>query len=152
MNRLMLTFLVIFSVVITGCAQSTSGRSYSDSQSRRSYEVLMGTLVDVRDVTIERDERGVGTISGAAIGGVAGNSVGGGSGRAITTIIGALAGGIIGNKVEGEVMKEEGVELVVELDNGKTIAVIQGKDARDDFRRGDRVRVLSRGGETRVTR
>ncbi len=152
MKKLLTLFLVVLTVTITGCAQSTSGRTYSDNQARRSYEVLQGTLVDVRDVVIERDERGVGTISGAAIGGVAGSHAGGGRGKVITTIIGALAGGIIGNKVEGEVMKEQGVELVIDLDNGKTIAVVQGKDPKDDFRVGDRVRVLSRGGETRVTK
>ena len=152
MQRLFVTALILIAVTITGCAQSTSGRTYSEKQSRTSYEVLMGTLIDVRDVTIERDERGVGTISGAAIGGIAGSHAGGGRGKAITTIIGALAGGIIGNKVEGEVMKEQGVELLIELDSGKTIAVIQGRDPKDDFRVGDRVRVLSRGGETRVTK
>lgn len=152
MKKLLISSLVVIAVTITGCAQSTSGRNYSEKQSRRSYEVMMGTLVDIRDVVIERDERGVGTISGAAIGGIAGSHAGKGRGKAITTIIGALAGGIIGNKVEGEVMKEEGVELLIELDSGKTIAVVQGKDPKDDFRVGDRVRVLSRGGETRVTR
>ncbi|THB75288.1 MAG: glycine zipper 2TM domain-containing protein [Gammaproteobacteria bacterium] len=152
MQRILVTTLILIAVTIAGCGQTTSGRSYSDKQARRSYEVLMGTLVDVRDVVIERDERGVGTVSGAAIGGVAGSHAGKGRGKVITTIIGALAGGIIGNKVEGEAMKEQGVELIIDLDNGKTIAVVQGKDPKDNFRVGDRVRVLSRGGETRVTR
>ena len=152
MQKLIFTTLIVIAVAITGCAQSTSGRSYTEKNSRRSYEVLMGTLIDVRDVVIERDERGVGTVTGAALGGIAASNVGKGRGKLAATIIGAVAGGIIGKKVEGEVTKEQGVELLIDLDNGKTIAVIQGKDPQDQFRVGDRVRVLSRGGETRVTR
>lgn len=154
MQKLILTTLIVIAVTITGCAQSTSGRSYTTRNARSSYEVKMGTLADVRDVEIESDanKQGVGTLTGAALGGIAASNVGKGRGKLAATIIGAVAGGVIGKKVEGEISKEEGVELLIDLDNGKTIVVIQGKDPRDQFRVGDRVRVLSRGGETRVTK
>lgn len=48
-----------------------------------------------------KDERRiVGTVTGALIGGVLGNQVGGGSGKKIATVAGAAAGGYAGNKVQ----------------------------------------------------
>jgi outer membrane lipoprotein SlyB len=62
---------------------------------------------------------------------------------------GAILGGIIGQSVERSANERPGVELTVLLDSGKYIAVVQ--EADEDFRSGDRVRILSGRGTTRVT-
>jgi outer membrane lipoprotein SlyB len=51
--------------------------------------------------------------------------------------------------IEEGVMSKEGLEITVKLDNGRMIAVTQ--EADEQFRVGERVRVLSGGGVTRVT-
>lgn len=48
-----------------------------------------------------RDERRIaGTATGAVVGGLLGNQVGGGNGKKLATIAGAVAGGIAGNKLQ----------------------------------------------------
>ena len=62
-----------------------------------------------------------------------------------------LAEGIIaGQAVEQHATQRRGVEVTVKLDNGTMVAVTQ--EADETFRPGDRVRLLSDGATTRVTR
>ena len=46
------------------------------------------------------DKQIAGTVTGAAIGGVLGNQIGGGKGKTLATVAGVVAGGVTGNKVQ----------------------------------------------------
>ena len=138
-------------LVLTGCASSKSANVYPRSQARTEMYVRLGVVDSVREVTMEGTKSGVGGASGAVIGGVAGSSVGGGRGQIIGLVIGALLGGMAGNAIEEDATRRRGMEITVRLDNGPMIAVVQEGDPLE-FRPGDRVRVLSGSGETRVTR
>ncbi len=135
--------------VLGGCASSMSGGAYSREQARQVQEVRMGMVENVRHVKIEGTKSPVGTGAGAVIGGIAGSNVGEGKGSTIATILGAVAGGVAGSMIEEGVMSKDGLEITVKLDNGRMIAVTQ--EADEQFRVGERVRVLSGGGVTRVT-
>jgi outer membrane lipoprotein SlyB len=111
--------------------------------------VRFGVVETVRPVRIQPRESGVGTAGGAVLGGIAGSNVGGGSGQVAGAIGGAILGGIIGQSVERSANERPGVELTVLLDSGKYIAVVQ--EADEEFRSGDRVRIVSGRGMTRVT-
>jgi outer membrane lipoprotein SlyB len=118
---------------------------------RGEQTVRMGIVESVRDVTIDASDTGTGTLAGAAIGGVAGSTVGGGyRANAVGAIAGAVVGGIIGNAVEKNANDRKGVEVTVRLESGKLIAITQEKD--EEFRVGDQVRILSGQGATRVSR
>jgi outer membrane lipoprotein SlyB len=67
------------------------------------------------------------------------------------TIGGAILGGIVGNAAEREVNGQNGVEVTVRLDTGRPVAIVQ-PDAGEGFRPGDRVRLVSNGNATRITR
>ena len=138
--------------ILTGCAQpGLGGGNYTRGQVRGEQTVRMGTVDSVRDVGIDARNTGTGTLAGAAIGGVAGSTVGGGSrANAAGAIAGAVVGGLIGNAVEKSGNDRKGVEVTVRLEDGRLIAITQEKD--EDFRTGDRVRILSGQGATRVTR
>ncbi len=57
--------------------------------------------VEVVHQNAPRDERRIaGTATGAVLGGLIGNQVGGGNGKKLATVVGAVAGGIAGNKVQ----------------------------------------------------
>ena len=57
--------------------------------------------VEVVHQQAPRDEHRVaGTATGAVLGGLIGNQVGGGNGKKLATVVGAVAGGIAGNKVQ----------------------------------------------------
>jgi outer membrane lipoprotein SlyB len=138
---------------LAGCAQpGRTGTVYSRGETRQAQTVEMGVVESVRAVTIEGRTDGVtGAVAGAAIGGIAGRSVGGGRGRDIATVAGAVAGGVAGQAIEEAATRRPGVEIMVRLDSGRMISVVQEEDQRAVFRPGDRVRVLSGGGSTRVT-
>jgi outer membrane lipoprotein SlyB len=57
---------------------------------------------------------------------------------------------VAGNSVENRVAVRDGLEITVRLDNGDIRAITQSSTG-EIFRAGDRVRLLSSGGVTRVT-
>ncbi len=137
-------------VVMAGCANpSASSSVYTYGQAQQEQIVRMGTVVSVRNVVIQNEKSsGAGMVAGGALGGVAGNAIGGGSGRAIATVGGAILGGLLGNTIENQVGKTQGLEITVRLDNGETRVVAQAADVH--FSSGQRVRLISGGGPTRV--
>lgn len=152
MNRptLLLTALFASAALLSGCASNLSGSSYSRADARSVQNVRMGTIESLRPVQIEGTKTPIGTLAGTAIGGIAGNSIGGGRGKAITTILGGVAGGAAGSAVEEGITRTQGVEIVVREDDGATRAYVQAVDSQQ-FRVGDRVRIMSVNGASRVT-
>lgn len=134
------------------CTSTLTGESYSRSEARQEQRVEFGQVEYVRPVVIEGTRTPVGPASGAAVGGIAGSSVGGGKGSDIATVVGAVAGGLAGAAVEDAVTRRQGVEVTVRLGSNDVIAVVQEVSSRETFRVGDRVRVLTRNGVTRVVR
>jgi len=135
--------------LLSACASSKSGDVYTRDQTRQVQTVKMGVVESVRTVKIEGTKSGVGTATGAVVGGVAGSTMGGGKGKILTSVIGAVAGGLAGSAAEEGLMRTNGLELTVKLDNGSMIAIVQ--EATESFQAGDRVRILEGGGTSRVT-
>ena len=137
-------------LVLGGCAYPRYGSAdYGAYGVRGEQTVRFGVVESVRLVRIHPPETGVGTAAGAVIGGVGGSHVGGGSGQVVGAIAGAVLGGILGQAIEQDANTRQALEITVLLDNGKYVAVTQ--EADENFRNGDRVRVLSGRGATRVT-
>ncbi|MHB1186250.1 outer membrane lipoprotein [Thiobacillus sp.] len=136
-------------LLLAGCPAGLGGKDYSRSQARTVQEVQMGIVESVREVTIEGTKTPIGAGAGAVVGGVAGSTVGGGRGSVVGAAVGAVLGGVGGAAAEEAVTRQKGVEITVKLDSGRMIAITQAAD--QEFRVGDRVRVLSGGGVTRVT-
>ena len=137
-------------ILSAGCAgPSSSGSVYTPGQAQREQTVRMGVVESVRTVTIEPRQSGVGAATGGIVGGIAGSNVGGGRGSIIGSVLGAVAGGLAGQAAEGAVMRKPGIEVTVKLDNGELRAVTQ--EADENFRPGERVRLLSGSGVTRVS-
>lgn len=137
-------------VTLAGCAtHSASGNVYTYNQAQREQTTRMGTVVGVRNVVIQpQSTTGVGTIAGAAVGGIAGNTIGGGSGRAIATVLGGLAGGLAGTATERTVTRKAGYEITVRMDTGEHRVITQEADI--DVRRGERVQIVTGSGVARV--
>ena len=131
------------------CAPSLSGSSYTRDQAQREQNVRMGVVESVRQVQIEGTRSSIGPAAGAAVGGIAGSNVGQGRGAAVGAVLGSVAGGVAGQAAEQAATRQPGLEITVKLDSGRMIAVTQAAD--ENFRPGDRVRVLSDGRTARVT-
>jgi len=142
-------FVAAASLLLAGCPAGLGGKDYSRDQARTAQEVQMGVVESVREVNIEGTKSPVGAAAGAVVGGAAGSTMGGGTGRVITTTVGALLGGVGGAAAEEAVTRQAGLEITVRLESGRMIAVTQAAD--EQFNVGERVRVLSGGGVTRVT-
>lgn len=150
--QILKTYLVVLLMAyfVTGCASSLSSDAYRRSQTGTPQEVELGYVESVRPVLIEGTKSNIGTATGAAIGGVAGGSVNGGTARTLAIIGGAVLGGLAGAATEEGVTRQRGQEITIRMDNGRMIAITQGGD--ELFNPGQRVRVLTAyDGTTRVT-
>ena len=136
-------------LALSGCASNLSNSSYNRNQARGEMSVREGVVESVRQVRIEGTKTPVGAIAGGVVGGYAGSNVGGGRGSTVGAVLGAVAGGLAGSAIEESATSKTGLEITVRLDSGKLIAVTQ--EADEQFRAGDRVRILSGQGATRVS-
>ncbi|MBB5018161.1 outer membrane lipoprotein SlyB [Chitinivorax tropicus] len=150
-NKLCVLALVSSALILGGCASGLTGDTYSHSEARGEQTVRYGVVTSVRPVILEGESSQVGVLGGAALGGLAGSEVGKGRGSAAGAIAGAIVGGIAGAATEKAIGKKQGVEVTVKLADGREIAIVQEASPKEVFRQGDKVRLLSRGGTTRVT-
>ena len=145
-----LAFLTLLAVVaLQGCASSSSGSVYSRGEARREMSVRLATVESVRSVTIEGTKTPIGAIAGAGVGGIAGSTVSHGRGSAVGAILGGVVGGLAGAVAEEGITRRPGLEITVRLDNGDMRAIVQAADEK--FAPGQRVRLVSQGGVTRVS-
>lgn len=146
------------SVVVAGtlaaCAQpgpypAQSGAGYPAYPSANTvpantqqYGTEYGTVAQIETLQGRGRTSGAGAILGAVVGGVLGNQVGGGSGRAAATVLGAVGGGVAGNAIEGRGNNTgpvEGYRLIINMDQGGQR--VYEVASPGDLRNGDRVRV-----------
>ena len=137
--------------MLGGCTSNLTGDSYSRDEARRVQTVRMGTIVALRPVQIEGTKTPIGAATGAVIGGVGGSAIGGGRGSIVTAVIGAVAGGLLGSAAESGLTKTQGVEITVREDDGSTRAYVQQVEPNQVFRTGERVRIMTVDGTSRVT-
>jgi len=138
-------------VALSGCAtQSSSSGVYKSSETQREQTVRMATVEAVRKVTIQRDNKGIGTIGGAVVGGIAGSTVGQGKGSDIGAVLGAIGGMVAGQAIEQQANQREGLEITIKYDNGDVRVIVQEADL--DMKPGDRVRIISGSGVLRVSK
>jgi outer membrane lipoprotein SlyB len=138
-------------LMTSGCAtKSSSATVYRAGDTQREQTVRMATVESVRKVMIQRDSKGIGLIGGAAVGGIAGSGVGGGRGQDIAAVLGAIGGMVAGQAIENQANQREGLEITVKYDSGDVRVIVQEADV--ELRPGDRVRVITGSGITRVAR
>lgn len=149
MKRMLLLAGLAASAVLTACATSKSGDVYSRDEALREQTVRLATVESVRPVTIQGTRSGIGAAAGGVTGGVAGSTVGHGKGSTIAGVLGAVGGGVAGQAVEEGATRKAGVEVTVRLASGELRAIVQ--EETDKFVAGQKVRLLTVGGVTRVS-
>ena len=143
--------ILTIALLAGGCASTLSGESYSRDEARKPQKVEIGTVEFVRPVVIEGTKTPIGAGAGAIVGGIAGSTVGGGKGSDIAAVLGSVAGGVAGAAAEEQMTKRQGVEITVRLETGKVVAIVQEATPDETFAVGERVRVLTISGTTRVS-
>jgi len=147
---LLIASFTAVTLALGGCASSLTGDSYSRDEARQVQTVRMGTIDALRPVKIEGTKTPIGAGAGAVVGGVAGSSVGGGRGSAVAAVIGAVAGGLLGAVTEEGFTRTQGVEITVREDDGTMRAYVQAVQPNEIFRIGERVRIMTVNGTSRV--
>ncbi|MBQ69727.1 hypothetical protein CL689_06700 [Candidatus Saccharibacteria bacterium] len=158
-KTLKLTSIVLSLATINACASPQydptvayriGGASFVSQRAvGQAGHVKIGTIIAARDVVIQSQNGSIGSLAGAAIGGLAGSKVGGGSGRIAGSILGAVAGGMAGSAIERNIRQSNGVELIIQLDDGRQMSLIQEKDF--PYRTGVKVTVSQYGREFRAS-
>jgi len=144
----MRTALLIITLLLAGCAGGQVGGVGSKPVEAPREVVKLGVIESVTPIELD-DSSGGGASVGGVFGQVGGASTGGGRGSTVGTILGGVLGGTLGQ--QAGIATKPGLEIWVRLDGeeGKSAYVMQPGQP-DAFRVGDRVRVVSKKGETRV--
>ncbi|MGL4766757.1 MAG: hypothetical protein ACRCV6_01545 [Formosimonas sp.] len=135
----------------TGCATSLTQDNYSRADTRVIQEVDYGSIIHVRAVIIDGNNTGQVATTGSMAGSLGGFQIGSGNAAIFSSLSGSLIGSVTGEMFEEHVSRKKGVELVVQLSNGRTIAIVQEGNATQ-FPVGQKVRVMSIGQNARVVR
>ncbi|WP_213879979.1 glycine zipper 2TM domain-containing protein [Pseudomonas sp. dw_358] len=149
-SLLLAASITSLSLMLGGCMSNLSGDSYSRDEARQVQTVRLGTIEALRPVKIEGTKSPIGAGAGAVVGGVAGSAIGGGRGSIITAVIGAVAGGLLGSAAEDGLTRTQGVEITVREDDGSMRAYVQQVQENEIFRVGERVRIMTVNGTSRV--
>ena len=140
-----------FALPLAACSPPQSGSIVDANQAQTAQRVTLGTVLGFRQVLVRGGRPGAelaGTVGGGAIGVAAGNQIGDGEGREIARAIGGIVGAAAGNRAAAGATTMQSFEWTVQLDNGRTITVIQQEPT---FARGQRVQVVEgAGGLTRL--
>ena len=123
-----------------------------------SAQVEYGTVQESHILTQEAapqqgGTRPLRTIGAAALGAAVGSQFGGGSGQTVATTVGAVAGAEASRRRQGNQQSVQGkqtVELLIKTEAGKLLNVKQDQDPALTFNKGDKVRILTTGTDTRV--
>ncbi|AYF85757.1 glycine zipper 2TM domain-containing protein [Pseudomonas sp. JS3066] len=137
-------------LALGGCQSSLTGDTYSRDEARQVQTVRMGTIESLRPVKIEGTKTPIGAGAGAVVGGIGGSTIGSGRGSAVAAVIGAVAGGLLGAAAEEGVTRTQGVEITVREDDGSMRAYVQEVQPNEVFRVGERVRITTVNGTSRV--
>ena len=109
-------------LLVAGCAYNRGSGDYRSYEVMGEQSVRFGVVETVRPVRIQPRDTGVGSTAGAFIGGIAGSHVGGGSGQIVGAIAGTVLGSIIGYNAEQQATSEQ-------FRTGERVRVLTGRDA-----------------------
>jgi outer membrane lipoprotein SlyB len=143
------TRLISYGAILIGlsaCGPTYSPDTYASNAVQQANKVEQGVIAGVRDVAVSASGA-VGTVTGAAAGGIAGAQVGVGPTSAFASLGGALVGGIAGSTMEHATADTQAFEYIVRKGNGDLVSVTQ-KD-KTPLVLGEHVLVIA-GNQARV--
>lgn len=148
--RKMAFIVSIFALLATiGCTKEADNK-YDRADLGRVSTVAKGTVLSVRPVEVGGSNSGIGAGAGAIAGGTAGSTIGGSvEANIIGAVGGAVVGGVAGAMAESGLTSGKAHEFVVQKDDGKTVAIVQGNE--QGLQVGERV-LLLQSGKVRLVR
>ena len=130
MKRYIAPLLLV--AALSACAtgpNSYSGSVYKGPQAQRSQQVTTGTIVGIRQITIQDDPNITGATVGAGMGALAVLGLAGTGGNPYGLAAGAIAAGVLGGTatdyISRKVLEQPGFEFTIKMKDGRMITVVQ---------------------------
>lgn len=145
-KTLIITSLLVVTLFSTGCAP----KGYARSSIGQNMQVEPGIVQSVKQVVIDSQGTGntLGGVVGSIAGAAAGAQVGGGTGQIVASVLGAALGSVAGGTIGNELDTNYGQEVVVRLNNGRTVAtVLRINESTPALMPGQAVNVFTSGGQ-----
>jgi outer membrane lipoprotein SlyB len=136
--------LVIAVLITLAAAPSTA-------QMGQMQQIQYGEIMAATPAIVARQAGSRRTRGGATVGAIAGAALAKRGDRWIGGLIGGAIGGAVGRSADEAAARVEGWDLIVRLEQGNEVA-IQLPHRREQFREGDKVRLLVDGAGADVQR
>lgn len=138
----MRVLLFIAALLLAGCAETKSGASGPAAE-----VIKLGAIESVSPIDMDASSN-AGSLAGSIFGQVGGANSGTGRGSVVGSVFGTVLGGTLGNRAG--IASKNGLELWIKVDGEEQSTYVMQPGKPDDFRVGDRVRIVSKKGNTRV--
>ena len=140
--------LVLLTLIFTACTSvDYKPETVSQDQAGKIQTILLGTILDLRLVTIEGD-RDLGSAAGAIIvGDLASDND---KAPVASGVIGALLGSAVGSEIGSKINEKNAIELTIELESGRIISIAQEVSDEFSFYEGQRVKIIKSNYRSRV--
>jgi outer membrane lipoprotein SlyB len=143
------TIVIAAAALALAACSTTSPDVIQRGDAQRLSQVQDATVLNVRPVTVEGSQSGVGATTGGALGGIAGSTRSSGRESAAIAIVGAVAGAVVGHAAERYTTREDAVEILVQLKTGERRAIVQAQ-GNEQIAAGDAVILVTTTGKVRV--
>jgi outer membrane lipoprotein SlyB len=121
-------------------ATRTSSSSYGQHEQAAVCHSC-GKVESIQVVQQQAKPSGLGIAAGAVVGGLLGNQVGAGNGRAVSTVAGAVGGGFAGNEIEKRTHTTTAFQVHVRMEDGQLRTFATSN--QNTWRVGDHVKVVN---------
>ena len=120
--------LAVASLQLAGCAHPSS-TTYETGDVGRTIETAQGSIVSSRVVKIAGDTNAAGPLAGGALG-AAGSALAF-QGSGLVAVIGGVLGAGIGYLAQKQLNNREGIEYVLEMEDGRTVTLVQNRASNE---------------------
>ena len=134
--------LMMAALLSAGC-QGMGGDLFGSREQTQQIASNVNGSGTIQAVDLVPRSRGIGlgTLAGAAVGGLIGNQVGGGTGRTVATAAGAAGGAYVGHEMEKRRKAGEIYKVTIRMDDGTTQSFAQ--ENAPLVNPGDRVQITN---------
>jgi outer membrane lipoprotein SlyB len=131
---------VVLMVSVAACSHPSS-TIYGDTEVGQAIETAPGSVVSSRVVNISDEPGVVGVSAGAGAGAAGGGLAVAGLAGLLVAIVAGLVGAGIGYIAEKQMKDRDGIEYVLEMDDGRLVTLVQNRES-DEQPLPDGARVL----------
>jgi outer membrane lipoprotein SlyB len=121
-------FALAAALLLVGCSHP-SGSTYEAGDVGRTIETAKASVVSSRVVKIAGQPNAVGPVAGGALG-AAGSALAF-QGSGLVAVIGGVLGAGAGYLAQQRLNNREGIEYVLEMDDGRTVTLVQNRASEE---------------------